>query len=33
MINCKIKIKTYLGTLRKLLKGADKGVHDHFHAG
>ncbi len=33
MIISNRKIKTYLGTLSKLLKGADKGVHDHFHAG
>ena len=33
MIYYKNKIKTYFSTLRKLLKGADKAVHNHFHAG
>jgi len=32
MINYMSKIKIYFSTLRKLLKGADKGVHNHFHA-
>ena len=32
MINYKNKIRTYISTLRILLKGADKGVHNHFHA-
>ena len=32
MINYIDKIKIYFSTLKLLLKGADKGVHNHFHA-